>query len=106
MITLVSRLRSNGGPKNDDLEKSKDYLNANFVDVICQPRAYMANPGPIQSNFLSFWEMVREQNTKVIVIITIIFENGKVRRPKATSCLIMFNSIFWKEIAFVIFKNF
>ena len=83
------RLRSKGGPINDDLEKSKDYLNANFADVIGQTRAYMATQGPIQSTFLAFWKMVREHNTQVIVMITDLFENGKVRRPKATFRLIM-----------------
>ena len=73
------RLRSKGGPNNDDVEKAEDYLNANFVDGFRQPRAYIATQGPIQSTFSAFWKMVWEQNTQVIVMITHLFENGKVR---------------------------
>jgi len=71
------RLRSKGGPNNDDVEKAEDYLNANFVDGFRQPRAYIATQGPIQSTFSAFWKMVWEQNTQVIVMITHLFENGK-----------------------------
>ena len=74
------RLRSKGGSNNDDAnEKSEDYLNANFVDGFRQPRAYIATQGPIQSTFSAFWKMVWEQNTQVIVMITHLFENGKVK---------------------------
>ena len=57
----------------------EEYLNANFVDGFRQPRAYIATQGPIQGTFASFWRMVWEQNTRVIVMITHLFESGKVR---------------------------
>ena len=59
-------------------EDKDDYLNANFVDGFRQPRAYIATQGPIQGTFPAFWKMVWEQNTQVIVMITHLFENGKV----------------------------
>ena len=71
------RLRSKGS-NNDEVEKSEDYLNANFVDGFRQPRAYIATQGPSQGTFSAFWKMVWEQNTQVIVMITHLFENGKV----------------------------
>ena len=75
------RLRSSkGSANNDDVEKSEDYLNANFVDGFRQPRAYIATQGPIQGTFSAFWKMVWEQNTQVIVMITHLFENGKVSK--------------------------
>ena len=67
------RLRSKADEDKDD------YLNANFVDGFRQPRAYIATQGPIQGTFPAFWKMVWEQNTQVIVMITHLFENGKVR---------------------------
>ena len=66
------RLRSKADEDKDD------YLNANFVDGFRQPRAYIATQGPIQGTFPAFWKMVWEQNTQVIVMITHLFENGKV----------------------------
>ena len=82
MITLLSWLilRSIRSPINDDLKKSKnlDHLHANFLDFIGQIREHMA-----------FGKMMQDQNTQVIVIITHLFEHGKVGRPKATSRLIV-----------------
>ena len=79
------RLRSKGCSKDDEADAnggnhSEDYLNANFVDGFRQPRAYIATQGPIQGTFSAFWKMVWEQNTQVIVMITHLFENGKVRK--------------------------
>ena len=71
------RLRSKASSNNDDSEK-EEYLNANFVDGFRQPRAYIATQGPIQGTFAAFWKMIWEQNTQVIVMITHLFENGKV----------------------------
>ena len=104
------RLRSKGGPNNDDVEKAEDYLNANFVDGFRQPRAYIATQGPIQSTFSAFWKMVWEQNTQVIVMITHLFENGKVR-SKAKGHIArdawswlqpqMFNPLFWGKYSWL-----
>ena len=56
-----------------------EYINANFIDGFRRPRAYIGTQGPTQSTFPAFWRMVWEQNTQVIVMITHLFEAGKVR---------------------------
>ena len=59
--------------------KEKDeYLNANFVDGFRRSRAYIATQGPMQSTQNLFWRMVFEQDVKIIVMITHLFEGGKV----------------------------
>ena len=54
------------------------YINANFIDGFRRPRSYIGTQGPMQGSFPEFWRMIWEQNTSVIVMITHLFEGGKV----------------------------
>ena len=54
------------------------YINANFIDGFRRPRSYIGTQGPMQGSFPEFWRMIWEQNTSVIVMITQLFEGGKV----------------------------
>ncbi len=74
------RLKNGGGGSNNSgsKDKSADYLNANFVDGFRKPQAYIATQGPIHGTFGAFWRMVWEQRSHIIVMITHLFENGKV----------------------------
>ena len=60
--------------------KEKDeYFNANFVDGFRRSKAYIATQGPMQSTQNLFWQMVFEQKVKIIVMITHLYEGGKVK---------------------------
>jgi protein tyrosine phosphatase len=59
-------------------EARDDYINANFIDGFRTPRAYIGTQGPTLETFNAFWRMVWEQNTHVVVMITHLFESGKV----------------------------
>ncbi len=55
-----------------------DYINANYIDGFRTPRAYIGTQGPTRETTPAFWRMVWEQNSHVVVMITHLFENGKV----------------------------
>ena len=72
------RLRIAGGTGTTNTKEKDEYLNANFVDGFRRSRAYIATQGPMQSTQNLFWRMVFEQDVKIIVMITHLFEGGKV----------------------------
>ena len=71
------RLRSYGYGTTSSKEKD-EYLNANYVDGFRIPKAYIATEGPMKSTENLFWRMVLEQDIKIIVMITHLYEGGKV----------------------------
>ena len=60
------------------VQEKEEYLNANYVDGFRRPRAFIATQGPMSNSTDLFWRMVWEQNVSVIVMITHLYEGGKV----------------------------
>lgn len=56
-----------------------DYVNANYVATSVSPRRYVATQGPIPATFNDFWNMVWQQDVRVIVMLTAEMEGGQVK---------------------------
>lgn len=65
------------------LLEGPDYINANFVDMEIyttgQINKYIAAQGPMQHTCKDFWQMVWEQSSTLLVMLTGVVEGGKVR---------------------------
>ncbi|XP_046559064.1 tyrosine-protein phosphatase non-receptor type 7-like [Haliotis rubra] len=56
---------------------ASDYVNANFVTGYNDDkRAYVATQAPLDSTVADFWRMVWEQQSRVIIMLTAMEENG------------------------------
>lgn len=56
-----------------------DYVNASYVKASHSDRRYIATQAPIPSTFGDFWEVVWEQEVRVIVMLTAEHEGGQVK---------------------------
>ncbi|KAJ3273869.1 hypothetical protein HDV01_003847 [Terramyces sp. JEL0728] len=56
-----------------------DYINASFLTSLNGSKKYIATQGPVPQSFGDFWQMVWEQNTAVIVMITKEEEQGRIK---------------------------
>lgn len=62
-----------------------DYINASFVNMHVpsgQVNRYIATQGPLASTCDDFWQMVWEQNSSLIIMVTPLIESGRVKCHK------------------------
>ncbi|GLV35403.1 Protein tyrosine phosphatase 52F [Carabus blaptoides fortunei] len=56
---------------------SSDYINASYIQGYSGNNEYIAAQGPTEATCPAFWQMILEQNVRVIVMLTQCVENGK-----------------------------
>jgi protein-tyrosine phosphatase len=56
-----------------------DYFNANYVKAQWSNKRYIATQGPIPATFGDFWNVVWQQDARVIVMLTAESENGQIK---------------------------
>lgn len=65
---------------------SGDYINANFVNMVISntdiTNNYIATQGPLQATTEDFWQMVLEQESNLIVMLTTVIERGRAKCHK------------------------
>ncbi|XP_063908270.1 receptor-type tyrosine-protein phosphatase F-like isoform X2 [Zophobas morio] len=59
-----------------------DYINANYINGYDVPKAFIATQAPLASTVYDFWYMIWQENVKIIVMLTEIEENGRVKSEK------------------------
>lgn len=59
--------------------KGTDYINANWIDGYRQRCAYIATQAPTDRTVEDFWRMLWEKNSCIVVMLTNLRENGRVR---------------------------
>ena len=62
-----------------DNDPHSDYINANFIQTSADDTKYIATQGPQPQTFESFWRMVWEANSTVIVMLTKEIENSRTK---------------------------
>ncbi len=72
------------------------YINANFIDGVTPPRKYIACQAPLNHTINDFWQMVWEQNSRVIVMLTpleeeVIVEGTPQKRIKSAQ--------YWPDVS-------
>ncbi|XP_069482889.1 receptor-type tyrosine-protein phosphatase kappa-like [Ambystoma mexicanum] len=57
----------------------EDYINASYIDGYKSPLFFIACQGPLPETVADFWQMVWQENSSVIVMLTGIVEKDKVK---------------------------
>ncbi|CAJ0917595.1 unnamed protein product [Ranitomeya imitator] len=68
-----SRVILRSGPSESD------YINASYIDGYRAPKFYIATQGPLPETVADFWSMVWQESSSVIVMLTALEEQNKVK---------------------------
>lgn len=56
-----------------------DYINANYINGYKKKNMYIASQGPVPDSFNAFWQMVWDENSPAIIMVTNEVEGGKLK---------------------------
>ncbi|KAG8451099.1 hypothetical protein GDO86_003389 [Hymenochirus boettgeri] len=61
-----------------DGKQDSGYINANYIQGFSGANEYIATQAPMPATFDDFWRMVWEKEVRIIVMLTVCEEHGKV----------------------------
>eukprot|EP00112_Aurelia_sp_Birch-Aquarium-sp1_P024552 Seg782.13 transcript_id=Seg782.13/GoldUCD/mRNA.D3Y31 product="Tyrosine-protein phosphatase non-receptor type 11" protein_id=Seg782.13/GoldUCD/D3Y31 len=76
----------------DPLVVGSDYINANYITDDITGKVYIASQGCMQSNILDFWEMIYQENCRIIIMLTNEVEKGKIKCVR-----------YWPDVGSILF---
>lgn len=56
-----------------------DFINASPLKIPFANRDYILSQGPLDATSGDFWQMIWEQNTRIIVMLNNIYEKGSMK---------------------------
>ncbi|KAJ8778523.1 hypothetical protein J1605_013492 [Eschrichtius robustus] len=60
-----------------DGEPHSDYVNASVIPGYTRPQGFITTQGPLKKTLEDFWRLVREQQVRVVVMLTVGMQNGR-----------------------------
>lgn len=60
-------------------EEGSDYVNANHIRTSMSNKQYIATQGPLPATFNDFWNVIWQQDVRVIVMLTAEHEGGQLK---------------------------
>ncbi|XP_031413053.1 receptor-type tyrosine-protein phosphatase kappa-like isoform X2 [Meleagris gallopavo] len=60
-------------------DTGNDYINASYVDSYRSPHFFIAAQGPLPGTVVDFWQMVWQEKTSVIVMLTGLVEHNRIK---------------------------
>ncbi|XP_076799411.1 tyrosine-protein phosphatase Lar-like isoform X1 [Clavelina lepadiformis] len=62
-----------------EADTANDYINASYIDSYHLPNHFIATQGPLDRTISHFWAMIWQKDCRVVVMVTKLAENGKVK---------------------------
>lgn len=65
--------------KPNDHNGGTDYINANYISGYKAKKMYIAAQGPVPASIYAFWQMLMEQQSNIIVMVTNLTEGSRLK---------------------------
>eukprot|EP00794_Sanderia_malayensis_P014896 gene14896-16442_t len=71
-----------------------DYINANYIEDDVTGKFYIASQGCMKSIVVDFWQMIYQENSRIIIMLTNEVEKGKIKCVR-----------YWPDVGSILFHG-